>query len=268
MYNEISVCSLFLSGGNSALGSNPLYCDCSFRWFSEWIKTNYVEEGIASCSGPEPMIDKLVLTTASHHFVCREKITNEILAKCDICFTFPCQNGACRPLFYNDNISTTPLLLPDPIESSSVATASATTTEIFFAHGNNRRVSDITINREYECDCQAGYYGGNCEFKIDACYGNPCRNNGTCSVLEEGRFDCKCLPGYKGERCEQNIDDCHDHKCQNNGTCVEGIERYTCRCQPGFKGELFVTACCFRIILYPGVFNKHHHVYYVFIFIS
>lgn len=50
--------------------------------------------------------------------------------------------------------------------------------------------------KDYECRCAPGYHGKNCEFMIDACYGNPCRNSATCKVLEEGRFRyvaIKCL---------------------------------------------------------------------------
>lgn len=89
---------------------------------------------------------------------------------------------------------------------------------------------------QYQCHCPPGYHGPQCEFMIDACYGNPCRNNATCIVLEEGRFSCQCAAGYTGVRCETNIDDCLEHKCQNNGTCIDGVETYTCGCQSGFTG--------------------------------
>ncbi|KAE8740896.1 hypothetical protein FOCC_FOCC013564 [Frankliniella occidentalis] len=42
--------------------------------------------------------------------------------------------------------------------------------------------------RSFECACAAGYHGAVCQHVIDACFGNPCRNQGTCVVLEEGRF--------------------------------------------------------------------------------
>ena len=54
----------------SALGANPLYCDCNLRWLSEWIKQDYIEPGIARCAEPRSMKDKLVLTAASSGFVC------------------------------------------------------------------------------------------------------------------------------------------------------------------------------------------------------
>ena len=43
-------------------------------------------------------------------------------------------------------------------------------------------------DRDYICFCSPGYHGRHCEQVIDACYGQPCINHGTCKVLEEGRF--------------------------------------------------------------------------------
>lgn len=54
-----------------ALGTNPLHCDCSLRWLSEWVKAGYKEPGIARCSSPEPMADRLLLTTPTHRFQCK-----------------------------------------------------------------------------------------------------------------------------------------------------------------------------------------------------
>lgn len=59
----------------SALGSNPLYCDCSLKWLSEWVKLDYVEPGIARCAEPEAMKDKLILSTPGNSFVCKGKVS-------------------------------------------------------------------------------------------------------------------------------------------------------------------------------------------------
>lgn len=45
--------------------------------------------------------------------------------------------------------------------------------------------------QKFTCNCANGFYGTRCEHKIDACYGDPC-NNGSCKVIEEGRFKCLC----------------------------------------------------------------------------
>lgn len=57
-----------------ALGSNPLYCDCSLRWLSDWVKVDYVEPGIAHCAEPANMKDKSILSTPSLAFQCKCKL--------------------------------------------------------------------------------------------------------------------------------------------------------------------------------------------------
>ncbi|XP_076315849.1 protein slit-like [Tachypleus tridentatus] len=55
-----------------ALGANPLYCDCTLKWLSDWIKRDYIEPGIARCAEPRLMKNKLVLTAPSSHFLCTD----------------------------------------------------------------------------------------------------------------------------------------------------------------------------------------------------
>lgn len=59
----------------SALGANPLHCDCHMQWLSDWVKSGYKEPGIARCTGPGDMADKLLLTTPSKKFTCTGKDT-------------------------------------------------------------------------------------------------------------------------------------------------------------------------------------------------
>lgn len=59
----------------SALGANPLHCDCHMQWLSDWVKSGYKEPGIARCAGPGDMADKLLLTTPSKKFTCTGKHT-------------------------------------------------------------------------------------------------------------------------------------------------------------------------------------------------
>ncbi|KJH41517.1 EGF-like domain protein [Dictyocaulus viviparus] len=44
----------------------------------------------------------------------------------------------------------------------------------------------VTSGRNYQCKCATGYYGKNCEHKIDACYGHPCLNNAVCKIPPYG----------------------------------------------------------------------------------
>ena len=107
----------------SALGANPLYCDCQMKWLSEWIKRVYVEPGIARCAQPTTLEHQLVLTADLSKFMyvarlsrdcatinncrCNESTTppKKVIAKCDACAIQPCyHNGVCtstRPQSYS-----------------------------------------------------------------------------------------------------------------------------------------------------------------------
>lgn len=60
-------------------------------WLSAWIKNDYVEPGIARCQGPPSLANKLVLTTPTYFFECKN---NTALASgCDACDQNECVNG-------------------------------------------------------------------------------------------------------------------------------------------------------------------------------
>jgi slit protein 2 len=195
------------------LGGNPLYCDCHLGWLSSWIKTDYVEPGIARCTGPSQMANKLLLTSPIFFFQCHsmlfliylftkilsqnnldESESNRYRQKCDPCLNevnHCMNNGSCRAL---------------SIE-------------------------------KFTCQCLPAYHGERCEKLIDACFDNPCKQQGKCQALSDGRFQCHCIPGFTGYRCEINIDDCILNRCQNNGTCIDKINDYSCQCLPLFTGK-------------------------------
>jgi len=70
----------------SALGGNPLYCDCHLGWLSSWIKTDYVEPGIARCTGPSQMANKLLLTSPIFFFQCHSMSFLIFILKYKFCF--------------------------------------------------------------------------------------------------------------------------------------------------------------------------------------
>ncbi|KAI8036244.1 hypothetical protein M5D96_010837 [Drosophila gunungcola] len=239
-----------------ALGSNPLYCDCGLKWFSDWIKLDYVEPGIARCAEPEQMKDKLILSTPSSNFVCRGRVRNDILAKCNACFEQPCQNQAqcvalpqreyqclCQPGYHGKHCEFM----------------------IDACYGNpcrNNATCTVLEEGRFSCQCAPGYTGARCETNIDDCLGEiKCQNNATCIDGVES-YRCECQPGFSGEFCDtkiqfcspefnpcdcqagfhgtnctDNIDDCQNHMCQNGGTCVDGINDYLCRCPDDYTGK-------------------------------
>ncbi|GBM42199.1 Protein slit [Araneus ventricosus] len=274
-----------------ALGANPLYCDCNLRWLSEWIKQDYIEPGIARCAEPRSMKDKLVLTAASDGFVCTGKPEAEVLAKCDACYTFPCQNGAtCKPKPLRDYECTCApgyhgakceyvidACYGNPCENGGtckVLEAGRFSCHCPAGYEGDRcetNIDDCVDNKcennatcvdlieEYECRCNPGYTGNYCEKKINFCSKefNPCKNGATC-IDENYSYSCACSLGFTGENCTININDCLDHLCQNGGTCIDGVNTYRCQCQDGFSGA-FCELENMVDLLYPQTSPCQHH---------
>ncbi|XP_069124135.1 uncharacterized protein [Argopecten irradians] len=72
---------------------------------------------------------------------------------------------------------------------------------------------------------------------LDPCYPQVCRNNGTCTSLDHGRFHrCSCLSGFTGESCEDQMNICHSYPCMNGATCLGNSSPNICMCRPGFTG--------------------------------
>ncbi|XP_039262601.2 slit homolog 1 protein-like isoform X2 [Styela clava] len=193
---------------HAGFGSNPWYCDCNLAWFNEWINKDYLEPGIAQCSGPSAVAGRVLLTTPIASFVCndlplskckrrksrrRGPLSIPIASKCDPCLSTPClHDGTCRL---------------HPVEY-------------------------------YQCICPSGFKGKHCEMPVNACNLHPCRNGATCTGRDEISYTCTCPPGFSGYDCEINIDDCKMRPCRpDNATCIDGINTYTCKCPPGWSGD-------------------------------
>ncbi|XP_039229234.1 protein slit isoform X3 [Drosophila yakuba] len=254
-----------------ALGSNPLYCDCGLKWFSDWIKLDYVEPGIARCAEPEQMKDKLILSTPSSSFVCRGRVRNDILAKCNACFEQPCQNQAqcvalpqreyqclCQPGYHGKHCefmidacygnpcrnNATCTVLEEGRFSCQCApgyTGARCETNIDDCLGEIKCQNNATCIdgvESYKCECQPGFSGEFCDTKIQFCSPefNPCANGAKC-MDHFTHYSCDCQAGFHGTNCTDNIDDCQNHMCQNGGTCVDGINDYQCRCPDDYTGK-------------------------------
>ena len=68
----------------------------------------------------------------------------------------------------------------------------------------------------------------------DDCTGAECEHGGACVDLV-GDYQCQCQPGYTGKNCETNIDECAVSPCRNGGTCTDLVAGYTCTCSPGWE---------------------------------
>ncbi|XP_025917125.1 slit homolog 3 protein [Apteryx rowi] len=254
-----------------ALGTNPLHCDCSLRWLSEWVKAGYKEPGIARCSGPDPMADRLLLTTPTHHFQCKEPVDINVVSKCNPCLSNPCKNnGTCS----NDPVEFYQCTCPFGFKGRDCSVPINSCIQNPCQNGGTCHLTEANKDG-FSCSCLLGYEGERCEINPDDCEDNDCENNSTCVdginnyvclcppnytgelcdevinhcvpelnpcqheskclPLDKG-FRCECLPGYSGKHCEVDDDDCAGHKCRHGAVCVDAVDGYTCVCPQGFSG--------------------------------
>ena len=80
--------------------------------------------------------------------------------------------------------------------------------------------------------------GPHCEYKVDACSQNKCRNSADCIIDGNNTksYKCICPNGFTGNYCETNIDDCVNSRCLNNGKCIDKTNGYHCVCEKQFFG--------------------------------
>ncbi|ERE69489.1 putative slit protein [Cricetulus griseus] len=254
-----------------ALGTNPLHCDCSLRWLSEWVKAGYKEPGIARCSSPESMADRLLLTTPTHRFQCKGPVDINIVAKCNACLSSPCKNnGTCS----QDPVEQYRCTCPYSYKGKDCTMPINTCIQNPCQHGGTCHLSE-NHKDGFSCSCPLGFEGQRCEINPDDCEDNDCENNATCVdgvnnyacvcppnytgelcdevidycvpemnlcqheakciSLDKG-FRCECVPGYSGKLCETDNDDCATHKCRHGAQCVDAVNGYTCICPQGFSG--------------------------------
>lgn len=254
-----------------ALGTNPLHCDCSLRWLSEWIKAGYKEPGIARCSSPESMADRLLLTTPTQRFQCKGPVDINIVAKCNACLSSPCKNnGTCS----QDPVEQYRCTCPYSYKGKDCTVPINTCVQNPCQHGGTCHLSE-SHRDGFSCSCPLGFEGQRCEINPDDCEDNDCENSATCVdginnyacvcppnytgelcdevidycvpemnlcqheakciSLDKG-FRCECVPGYSGKLCETDNDDCAAHKCRHGAQCVDAVNGYTCICPQGFSG--------------------------------
>uniref|UniRef100_A0A803VV60 Slit guidance ligand 3 n=1 Tax=Ficedula albicollis TaxID=59894 RepID=A0A803VV60_FICAL len=260
-----------------ALGTNPLHCDCHLRWLSEWVKAGYKEPGIARCRGPEAMVDRLLLTTPTHHFQCKEPVDLSVVSKCNPCLSSPCKNnGTCS----SDPVELYQCTCPFGFKGRDCSVPMNSCIQNPCENGGTCHLTEANKDGFRYCSCLLGYEGERCEINPDDCEDNDCENNSTCVdginnyvclcppnytgelcdevinhcvpdlnpcqheskciPLDKG-IRCECLPGYSGKHCEVDDDDCVGHKCRHGAACVDAVNGYTCLCPQGFSGLLCET---------------------------
>uniref|UniRef100_A0A674DL31 Neurogenic locus notch homolog protein 1 n=1 Tax=Salmo trutta TaxID=8032 RepID=A0A674DL31_SALTR len=88
----------------------------------------------------------------------------------------------------------------------------------------------------YNCLCDNGWSGKNCDINNNECESNPCMNGGTCKDMTSG-YVCSCRIGFTGPSCQTNINECASNPCLNQGTCIDDVSAYKCNCLLPYTGE-------------------------------
>ena len=101
---------------------------------------------------------------------------------------------------------------------------------------------------QYNCTCDAGWVGYNCDKNYDECSSSPCQHASTCTD-KIATYSCACVPGWTGHDCEKDIDECASFPCTNGATCSDSltpaksialtlrIDKYMCNCAKGWSGS-------------------------------
>uniref|UniRef100_A0A0K0DQN7 EGF-like domain-containing protein n=1 Tax=Angiostrongylus cantonensis TaxID=6313 RepID=A0A0K0DQN7_ANGCA len=216
--NDISLLpeTAFASLGNIthiAMGSNSLYCDCRMAWFSRWIKTKFVEAGIARCVAPTTMTNQLLLTARSHQFQCGGVLPDWVSMKCNKCFSEPCKNGALCKI------------------------TSGRSYQCHCASGYHGKHCENKVDACYGHPClnnavcrnTSRSYLENVILSFSETLFDTKKKFREVQVIQEGRFTCICAKGFKGDHCEVNIDDCEMNKCQNGAQCIDMVRLFARR---------------------------------------
>uniref|UniRef100_A0A3Q3J1P2 Slit homolog 3 (Drosophila) n=1 Tax=Monopterus albus TaxID=43700 RepID=A0A3Q3J1P2_MONAL len=254
-----------------ALGANPLYCNCELRWLSQWVKAGFKEPGIARCTGPADMADRLLLTTPLNRFQCKGPADISLMSKCAPCLAAPCQNnGTC----VSDATGSYHCTCPYGFKGKNCELPINACISFPCSNGGTCHIQPRHEDH-FSCVCPPGFEGHRCEINPDDCEDNDCENNSTCidgvnnytcicppnytgdlcdevvdpclhgfdpcqhdsKCVHIGRsYRCECLPGYVGQHCEQDYNDCLENKCQHGAECVDAVNGYTCVCREGFSG--------------------------------
>ncbi|XP_023392229.1 neurogenic locus notch homolog protein 1 [Pteropus vampyrus] len=100
---------------------------------------------------------------------------------------------------------------------------------------------EVFLNGSEACLCGEAFAGQRCQAH-SPCLSAPCKNAGTCHVLERGgvlAYTCSCRLGFSGPLCLTPWDNaCLASPCRNGGTCdLLTLTEYKCRCPPGWSGK-------------------------------
>ncbi|RDD39041.1 Mucin-like protein, partial [Trichoplax sp. H2] len=86
-----------------------------------------------------------------------------------------------------------------------------------------------------QCSQSYGDIGLRCI--VGACGSHPCVH-GTCYANSStSGYNCSCNSGWTGQQCDIETNECASNPCPANATCVDAHLSYSCRCPQGYYGN-------------------------------
>lgn len=61
-------------------------------------------------------------------------------------------------------------------------------------------------------------------------------NNGKC-IDRVGSYECVCEDGWTGQNCEKEVEMCSGAICKNDANCINLFQDYFCVCPKGTDGK-------------------------------
>ena len=151
----------------------------------------------------------------------------------DECVSMPCKNGAVCMESNEFGVACGNCTVVALRQCGDVCVPHEHCTERTDDHCN-----EVVIDA-YECVCEVGWDGFNCEDDFDECISTPCFNGATCVDKGTVAFECNCAYGWEGTLCEHSIDPCarYEDDCDSRANCTHaGPGMHECTCTAGFAG--------------------------------
>jgi hypothetical protein len=58
--------------------------------------------------------------------------------------------------------------------------------------------------------------------EINNCASNPCNNGGICLNAKDD-YECACQGGFSGKNCDDEVSQCLSNPCYSNAQCVDKV---------------------------------------------
>ena len=62
---------------------------------------------------------------------------------------------------------------------------------------------------------------------LNPCEVQPCNNGGICKVTG-ATYECQCQAGFQGDNCETEINECESSPCYGGASCLDKVS-YFCK---------------------------------------